>query len=76
MVGLAMFTRQTALNARVDGGDVIDLRHAACVPYVEFFVTDDAHFTESIKLAQSVDAERTNSAVMNAAEFAVFLKSP
>ena len=46
------------------------------VPYVEFFVTGDARFTESIKLAQSVHAERTTCAVMTAAEFAVFLKSP
>lgn len=36
----------------------------------------DARFTESIKLAQSVDAERTNCGVMTAAEFAVFLKNP
>lgn len=52
------------------------LRHAAYVPYVEFFLTDDARFTESIKLAQSVDAERTNCRVITAADFAMFLKSP
>ena len=36
----------------------------------------DARFTESIKLAQSVDAERINCGVMTAAEFCSVREEP